>query len=141
MKTILTFALAIMAFAPTVFAMEHGHSHDKMEEAAPVTAVVFYAVNCGSCKILEPRMMEAMKAINTNKINVVKFDFSSKETIAATKTLATEKGVDAVLQQYGAKTGFVVLLDKDGNEVNKLKVDDDASDIAAKVVKAIVEAS
>ncbi len=141
MKTLLTLAVAMMVFVPTVFAMEHGHSHDKMEEAAPVTAVVFYAANCGSCKILEPRMMEAMKAVNMDKINVVKFDFSSKETIAATRTLATEQGVEGVLQQYGAKTGFVVLLDKDGKEVNKLKVDDDASDIAAKVVKAIVDAS
>jgi thiol-disulfide isomerase/thioredoxin len=142
MKTLFTLAVAIMAFVPTVFAMDKSMHEDKMmDKTAPVKAIVFYSVNCGSCKILEPRMEEAMKAINTDKVEVVNFDFSSKETIAATKTLAAKKGVDAVLQEYGAKTGFVVILDKNGNEVNKLKVDDTSADIAAKVVKAIVEAS
>jgi len=86
-------------------------------------------------------MMKAMQAVNTDKVDVVKFDFSSKDTIAATKILATEKGVDAVLQSYGVKTGFVVLLDKNGQEVDKLKVDDNAADIAAKITKAIVNQS
>lgn len=138
MKTLLTLAVAIMAFVPTAFAMD---KNETMKEQVAVKAVVFYATNCGSCKILEPRMEEAMAAINANKIDVVKFDFSSKETIEATKALANEKNVNDTLQQYGAKTGFVVLLDQDGNEVNKLKVDDSSADIAAKIVKAIVEAS
>lgn len=142
MKTLLTLAFALIAFIPQTFAMDGAmHKDEAMHDSAAVKAVVFYSDNCGSCKILEPRMIEAMKAINADKVDVVKFDFSTKETISATKAMATEKGVDAVLQKYGAKTGFVVLLDKEGNEVNKLKVDDDAADIAAKVVKAIVEAS
>ena len=56
----------------------------------PVQAVVFYSDTCGSCKILEPKMEAAMQAVNMDKINVVKFDFSNKETIEATKMLAAE---------------------------------------------------
>ena len=138
MKTLLTLAVTIMAFIPTVFAMDKNKT---MNEQNAVKAVVFYAANCGSCKILEPRMEEALQAINKDKVEVVKFDFSSKETIEATKALANEKNVNDILQQYGAKTGFVVLLDKEGKEVSKLKVDDNSADIASKIVKAIVEAS
>jgi len=136
---LLTLALALVAFVPQSFAMDDT-MHNKME-AAPVKAVVFYSDTCSSCKILGPQMMKAMQAVNTDKVDVVKFDFSSKDTIAATKILATEKGVDAVLQSYGVKTGFVVLLDKNGQEVDKLKVDDNAADIAAKITKAIVNQS
>ena len=143
MKTsILTLAFAFMAFIPTVFAMDGMAHKNAMTKATPViTAVAFHSDNCGSCKILGPRMKEAMQAINMGKVKVVKFDFTSKETIATTKTVAKAQGVDHVLQQYGAKTGFVVLLNGEGKEVGKLKVDDNTADIAAKLVKAIVEAS
>ena len=137
--TILTMAFALMALLPQAFAMDdHGHDHSKAMDEKAATAVVFYSVNCASCKILEPRMMEAMQAINKDNLNVVKLDFSSKETIEASKTLAAEKGVESTLQSYGAKTGFVVLLDKEGNEIDKLKVDDNTADIAAKLARAIV---
>ncbi len=139
MKTLLTLAFAVLAFIPQTFAMDN---HEMAEKADPaVKAVVFYAVNCGSCKILEPRIEEAMKAINMNTVDVIKFDFSNKEAIESTKQLAASKNVEAVLNQYGAKTGFVVLIDQNGNEINKLKVDDDTAEIASKIVKAVVEAS
>lgn len=137
MKTILMLAFTILAFMP----QGHAKEENKDIKTPAVKAVVFYAANCGSCKILEPRMEQAMKAINMDTVEVVKFDFSSKETIAATRELAVEQNVNDVLMNYGAKTGFVVLLDQDGNEVNKLTVNDEAADIASKIVKAVVEAS
>ena len=136
--TLLTMAFALLAFIPQVFAMDGTVEATK---EAPIKAVVFYSDSCGSCKILEPNMMKAMGAINTDKIDVVKFDFSNKDKIAATRTLAADKGVEATLQQYGAKTGFVILLNDKGEEVGKLKVDDDAAAIAAKVTAAIIAAS
>lgn len=142
-STLLTMAFALIAFIPQTFAPAHAMD-DKMPkdamvvEAPSATAVIFYSDSCGSCKILEPRMAVAMEAINMNKIDVVKFDFSNKATIEATKTLAAEKNVSSVLQTYGAKTGFVVLLDNTGKEVGKLKVDHTTSDIASELAKAIV---
>ena len=137
MKTLLTMAFALLAFIPQTFAMD-GAMHKDAMEAPKAKAVMFYSDSCGSCKILDPKMTEAMSAINTDMIDVVKFDFSSKDTIEATKALATEKGVDSVLQSYGAKTGFVVLLDSEGNEVGTLKKDHSAAEIAAKVAEAII---
>lgn len=140
--TLLTLAFAVLAFIPQVFAMNHGDHAEKMAAPAPAaTAVIFFSESCGSCKILDPVMKEAMQAINTDKVDVVKFDFTNKDTIAATRTLASEKNVEATLQKYGAKTGFVVLLDAAGNEVDIVKVDDNATDIAVKLVKAITTKS
>jgi len=142
MKSFLTImALAILAIMPAAFADNHAMKDkmgkmDKMSMEAKmekVNAVVFYSDTCGSCKILEPKMMDAMGVINMDAVNVVKLDFSNKETIEASKKLAMDNGVNATLQSYGAKTGFVVLVDNDGNEISKLTVNDSAADIAAKL--------
>lgn len=121
--------------------------HSSMTEAKTIIsepaikAVVFYSDTCGSCKILEPRMMKAMGAVNKDKIDVVKFDFSNKASIEATKQLAKDKNIDSILQQYGAKTGFVVLVNNAGEIVDTIKVDNDAVDIASKLTSAVLNAS
>ena len=113
----------------------------EVQTAAPISAVAFHSDSCGSCKILGPRMKEAMEIINKDKVNLVKFDFTNKETIEKTKALAIEKKVGNILQKYGAKTGFVVLVDGSGNVVDELKVDDDTPALAAKIATAIANAS
>ncbi len=139
--TILTLALVVLAGIPQIAKAMDTHAQSGEMSKPVVTAVAFHSDNCGSCKILGPKMMKAMGAINKDKISVVKFNFTDKETIAATKTLAASKGVNDVLQQYGAKTGFVVLLNAEGEEVDKLTVNDSTADIAAKMAKAIASAS
>ena len=86
-------------------------------------------------------MMKAVKAINMDNIDVVKLDFSSKETIEAAKVLASDKKVDHILQKFGAKTGFVTLLDANGAIIEKLVAGDSAEDIAVKFAKSVVNAS
>ncbi len=140
MKSLLTLAFALLAFTPISHAMEEA---DMMaENAVPtVKAVVFYSDSCGSCKILEPKMKKAMKAINMDNVDVVKFDFSNKKAIEATKILADDKGLSDLLQKFGAKTGFVTLLNNDGAIVETIGVNDSVEDIAVKFAKSIVSAS
>lgn len=135
MKSFLTImALAVLAVIPAAFAeSEPMMEKPMMEEAAKVNAVVFYSDTCGSCKILEPKMKEAMGVVNTDRVNVVKLDFSNAASIEASKKLAADQGVNSTLQTYGAKTGFVVLVDNAGNEIAKLTKADSTADIAAKV--------
>lgn len=140
--TILALAFAVLAGIPSLAsAMEKEMHADAMMAKPAVTAVVFYSDTCGSCKILEPRMASALEALNKDKIDVVKFDFSSEASTTATNSLAAEKNVTGLLNEYGKKTGFVVLLDSEGNEFDKLKVDNDTGEIAAKLAKAIATAS
>lgn len=135
--------LAFLVFAGLTTGANAMDDNSTMDKPA-VTAITFYAESCGACKILEPRMKEALDSLDDatkEKINLVKFDFSNKETIQKTRELAINKGVNNILQEYGAKTGFVVLLNDKGEEVNMLKVDDSTSDIATKLTKVIASAS
>ena len=136
--TIFILAFAILAIIPQAFAMD---DTTKIMAEPTLKAIAFHSDSCGSCKILGPKMKDAMGAINQDRIDVVKFDFTNKETIAKTKELANSKGVNNILQQFGAKTGFVVIVNKDGNVVDKLKVNDSTAEIAAKLAKAIASAS
>lgn len=138
---ILAFALALLTFIPhTVNAMDMEPS----AKGADATAITFRSDSCGACKILEPKIEKALDSLSDetkDKINMVKFDFSNKQAIEDTKELAKAQGVNDVLQEYGAKTGFVVLLNNQGEEVDMLKVDDSVEDIAAKLTKVIASAS
>lgn len=114
---------------------------EEVQMSAPIRAIAFHSDTCGSCKILGPRMMKAMTIINKDKLDVIKFDFTNKESIEKTKILATTKNVDTILQKYGARTGFVVLINSKGDIVDTLKVDDNTAAIASKMVTAIANAS
>ncbi len=153
MKKLLSIlALILVSFAGTASAMDawtkkpmpkiatqgSTMSETAMAQRAPVTAIMFFSQQCTSCKILDPRMKKAMQAVNTDKINVVTFDFSNKDAIAQTRTTAEENGLSDVLQSYGAKTGYVVLLDASGKEIDKIKVDHDEKEIANKLTNAII---
>ena len=114
---------------------------EAVTETPAIKAVVFYSDSCGSCKILDPRMKAALNAINPAEIEVVKFDFSNKETIEATKVLAATAGVENILQEYGAKTGFIVLVNEAGEVVEKLTKQDETADIAGKLAMSIAKNS
>ncbi len=140
MKKILSLlALGFIAFAalPQAFA-DHPEMMQKEKMVAPVTAVVFFSENCGACKILDPNFKKAMTVINPDTVNVVMFDFSNADSIAKSKALAAEKNLTSLLDSYGAKTGFIVLLDHNGKEVDRLGSSDDSSAIAGKLAKAIL---
>lgn len=150
--TLLTAAFALFLTAPAQaetfetttppkMVMATEHTMEEKIEAPAIKAVAFHSDSCGSCKIIGPRMMEAITIINPAKLSMVKFDFTNKQSIAATKELAKKANVDNILQKYGAKTGFVVLVNNAGDVVDTIKVDHDTSEIASKLAMAIANAS
>lgn len=114
---------------------------DAMMEIVPVRAVAFHSDNCGSCKILGPRLMEVSRVIDTDKFEIIKFDMTNKKSISETKQLAMEKNVENILAKYGKKTGFIVLVNDQGEQVDILKVDHDVDEMTAKVKLAIENAA
>lgn len=139
--SILTLAFVILAILPQAFAMEHGTDKSVVAHEPAVTAVMFFSTSCASCKILDPRMKEALNGIEADKIDIVVFDFTNKNTIAATKALATEKGLESVLNEFGARTGFIALVDAENHITDRIGVDDNTLDIIVKLNKAIASAS
>ena len=140
MKAFLTIvALGLIALMPAAFAEKPMEMAKEMAQK-DVNLVVFYSDTCGSCKIMEPKMKEAMGVLNMDRVNMVKFDFSNKDTIAASQSLAAEQNVDSTLQKYGAKTGFAVIVDHQGNELAKITKDDSAAQIANKITSSVLGA-
>lgn len=136
---ILTLAFALLAFLPQSFAMDG--EHKEMMAKPAVKAVAFHSDNCGSCKILGPRMQEAMNAINQDKVDLVKLDFTDEDTTQKTMSMAAGKGLSGIIEENGTKTGWVALVNAEGKVVDKIKVDHDTPEIAAKLAKAIATAS
>ena len=141
-------ALALMALVPAVYAQNlspdtiHEETADKENEVLSIEnharIVTFYSDSCGSCKILEPKLAQAYAILNEDVYTAVKYDFSSKATIAATRHLADETGTNDTLMAYGAKTGFAVVLDSEGHEVAVLKKDMSVPAIVAKITEAVL---
>lgn len=140
--SLLTLAFITIAGLPnTVKAMDDHKMATPTVETSVIKAVAFHSDTCGSCKILGPKMKEALGVINKDRLDVVKFNFTDKDTIAKTRELAASKDVEAILQKFGAKTGFVALVNGKGEVVDKLNARDSVSEIAVKLAKAIAEAS
>ena len=113
----------------------------KKSYSTVIKAVAFHSDSCGSCKVIGPRITEALEIINPNKVEMVKFDFTNKQTIEETKSLAIAKDVDPILQKFGARTGWIALVNSSGEVVDKIKVDHDIGEMAAKLAVAIANAS
>jgi len=133
MKSIVYLVALLIAVMPFTSHAEDMMKDAMMEKEAKPTAVMFFSANCGSCKILDPRMKEALAGFEEGAIDVVVFDFTNKDAIATTTALAEEKGLTNVLQEYGARTGFVALVDKDGNIADKINVSNDVEAIKTKL--------
>ena len=129
MKSIIYLIALLIAVTPFT-----SHAEDKMaKEVLKPAAVMFFSANCGSCKILDPRMKEALSDINNNALDLVVFDFTNRDTISQTKILAEEKALTSVLNEYGARTGFVALVDEKGRIIDEINVGHDVDAIKAKL--------
>lgn len=103
------------------------------------TLIMFYSDYCGNCRILAPKIKEALNDIEPNKLRIIKFDYTSREQIMASKDLAREAGLTELQKKYGAKTGFAVLTNMSGEEIATLNVDDTTESIHEKISAAIAE--
>jgi len=93
---------------------------DCNSETAKIAAVKFHADYCGACKSLEPKITE-LKGKFKDEVVFVKFDFSSDDAKAKTKSLAADQGLNTVLASHKG-TGYIVLYDlKSKKVVGKLK--------------------
>lgn len=133
MKTFLS--LAIMAFASVMGITGAAQAE---EAAAKPKLVAFHSDTCGSCKILGPKVEKALNAVNPNAVEFIKLDFTNEATKTASLNLAQEKGIAAAQKQFGTKTGIAVLVDANGQVVEKFTKSSDDSYIAASMVRVIL---
>ncbi len=145
LKSIMILAFTIMALAMPIHAQEiiegepTGQKSQK-EEDGKFTIVLFYADWCPSCKILLPRLNDAISDLeNKDIIRIVKFDFSNDLTQVESAGLAGEHGLSDIYNEYSPGTGFAILVDQDIEiyEQKRLTVNDSTIQITEKIKKFI----
>ncbi|MEO6907580.1 MAG: thioredoxin domain-containing protein [Abditibacteriaceae bacterium] len=107
---------------------------------AKVIATSFYADWCPLCKHMMPAQMETMKWLKTEMkpVGMVRFDFSNKTTIAASKALAAKQGLADLYSRHEGKTGFVFLLNANNHKLISTIVNTDtAAQMQSKINNAI----
>jgi thiol-disulfide isomerase/thioredoxin len=127
-------AMSMKKIDPTLGAMAM-HVPD-----AKVIAVAFYADWCPLCKHMMPAQMETMKWLKKEKkpVSTVRFDFSNKTTIAASKTLADKEGLSKIYAANEGKTGFVLLLNANNHLlISTIDHTDTAAQMQSKINNAI----
>lgn len=101
-------------------------------ETAKIAFVKFHADYCGACVKLEPKITE-LKGKFKDDVYFVKFDFSSDDAKAKTKSLAADNGLQSVLDAHKG-TGYVVLYDlKSKKVVGKLKNSHSVAEMESKL--------
>ena len=115
MKAFLMSALVVMALAVPVMAemaKNEAGAMPPLEAKSPATLAIFYADWCSKCKILDPKMKDAMASLSKDdksKLKVVMFDLSDEAKKAESAALAGRHGLTDLFQYYAPKTGFAVL--------------------------------
>ena len=97
------------------------------DESSKIAAIKFHADNCGACKKLDPKITELKSTFKDQGVVFVRFDFTNAESKKKTKELASNEGLESVLNSNKG-TGYIVLYDlKNKKVVAKLK---NAQDVA-----------
>ncbi len=109
--------------------------------APQLIAASFTSAWCSACRILEPRLAEAMPAFKGEAIEFVEFDFTFGETDALA-ALAASHGLTRLYEANKGATGFTVLVDATSGEiVDTLTMTFTAPDIERAVARALAIAS
>jgi len=110
----LLLALLGAFFTGSIAMAEEAPQSEKPEQMA----VLFYADWCGSCKVLDPRIEEVRSELGEDtKTLFVTFDLTDPATRAQTAMLAESLGLGSVYEEYGAKTGFLLVIDANDKKV------------------------
>lgn len=104
-------------------------SNAQTPTSGAASVVLFYADWCGSCKILQPKLKQAMSNVKSSKINLVVLDMTDEESKAKASDLADKKVLSNIYQSYAPKTGMAILVDGKGKEVGKLKKNQSVADM------------
>jgi len=104
MKKIINLTLTL------IFLTGLGFSNSFGQESPTLYAVMFHADNCSASKSIAPKIKDLQNKLEGKKVEFVKFDFSTGESIKKTQDLANKLGLMDVLAANKG-TGFVVLVD------------------------------
>jgi thiol-disulfide isomerase/thioredoxin len=103
-------------------------------EEIDVIAVYMYADWCSACQNIKPKMAKAEREFENEPILFTKMDMTDDFTAHQSKLLASRIGVLDIFEKNEGKTGFVLLVDANTNEIlDRITTDDDKDGIVKKI--------
>ena len=130
-KVVVLLGLAALVLAPAL-------SANAEEAEATLYAVTFHADWCGTCKRLEPELIEARTKgdLDTQNVLFVTLDLTDDTTKHQAALMASALGISDFYESNRGKTGFVLLVNgKTGETVGRIKGDTKAAKIEKKVME------
>ncbi len=88
---------------------------DCKSESSKIALVKFSSDNCGACKKLDPKITELKGKLNEGVV-FVKFDLTNDESTAKTKAMASDQGLNSLLESNSG-TGYIVVYDLKNKKV------------------------
>ena len=117
------------------------HGDESSSNAKPaVYGVLFYADWCGSCKALDPKVVEARKEakLDNQDILFVTLDLTDETTKHQAAMMASIMGISDLYESNAGKTGFMLLLNAEtGGKLAQLTKKLESTEIAAKIQESI----
>ncbi|MEM6812574.1 MAG: hypothetical protein AAF549_08935 [Pseudomonadota bacterium] len=144
MKILISLALFMLckfSFVTASYAQDNFGS-DVTEEniqSPNIRVIMFYSQNCPICEILRPKFYEALAAINQDSLDIIIFDFTTNESLENTKNFAEEEQLQDILRQFGTKTGFITIINKEGEIIERITQNDDVVEITEKLLAATLD--
>ena len=131
MNTLFKSVLAIAS----LFALAGTTSAKSVKLVEPeVVGLYFHASWCSSCKVIDPTMEKASKALKRSPFLLVKLDVSNKVTQHQAGMTAAAMGYGDLYTETGLKTGFIILVDtKTGEEIGRITKSDDLASVTSKI--------
>ena len=103
------------------------------ENASKPRVVMFSAEWCGSCKILKPKLDQALA--NHPDLQVVVFDMTDEAAKAKSVEQAAAQGLSDIYNAYAPKTGVAVLVNGQGADTGHLTKANSYDEIDAALTK------
>lgn len=88
-------------------------THTQFSVAPEIYVVMFRADWCGPCKIIEPKISQALQSLSDPKIEYVTIDISNPMVSEVSAHTAFDRNIVAQYNQWLGVTGFAVIVDGD----------------------------
>src|SRR3989338_7168874 len=115
-KVIITVSLITTVLVTTIAAIAA-----EVASKPAVIGVLFYADQCGSCKILDPKIQAVKKEFTDKPILFTRVDLTDDYTKSQSQMLASMLGISEIYNENAPKTGYMLLINaKDKKVLGKL---------------------
>jgi thiol-disulfide isomerase/thioredoxin len=132
LKSLFVMAFAVFGMLSSAQADDHMDMKPLANDTDKPTIALFHW--CGSCKVLGPKMKEAMDQLeNKDALKVVKFDLTDDATKAKSAAMAAENNLTDLYNDLAPKTGFAVLVNDSGENPMTITKTDSVEVIKAKL--------